>query len=722
MDELYGKSIGIFRGFAEGGLEFRADLVAPYAADEPPLLGDFLLVETSPDIAVLGRIVSFFPSGAMSTSEADDYLAAMTRANREIPEDLKESRLRYNVDVKLLGQLSIQYGEKGKEFAYLPSLRRLPHLGARVHRPTDNAIRFICSLSLEREATGEARPEEIGHLSLGDTVFDGKGGRPEFPVSFDISHLVARRTFVFARAGYGKSNLLKLLIAKLYDREQTVGTIVFDPEGEYTFPDKTGRPGLADVPHLADRLVVFTPRAAPAGYEQFKQGDTKVNLGDLRASDVVNICIPDQYQESVFASRVRALTNRPGWEQLLDLLHTAGYGAALTRVHAIAGFAAGQRGMESAQAIVSRFTPIVSEFHDPSSHLVDAIIHHLAKGQVVVVDVSLMSSWSGEKLAALILNHLFVRNQQNFTAGTGRDLLNIIAVVEEAQSVLSPKAKETSPFVVWAKEGRKYQLGAILVTQQPGSIAQELLSQGDNFFVFHLLSANDLKALQRDNAHYSDDILAHLLNEPIKGNGYIWSAPDQPFVLPAYIQKFEAYAARAREGRGGGKLPSPRRPSAVQEYERLSVERTSGWKQHVSGLLTRAEGGFSLQKVSTLDGEAVVGVLAVDVWHVKFKIGDTLPDPLREYYLDDFRGKAIARDAEILRTLRELGVLFDPPTAYQTDPEKKKQRWHFLLRAELVKRGAKAGPGLELMTGPPQKEKGGRMPRTEEEGAEWSTE
>jgi hypothetical protein len=93
--------------------------------------------------------------------------------------------------------------------------------------------------------------------------------------------------------------------------------------------------------------------------------------------------------------------------------------------------------------------------------------------------------------------------------------------------------------VQWAKEGRKYSLGAMLVTQQPGSIAPELLSQGDNFFSFHLLSAHDLKTLQFHNAHFSDDVLGHLLNEPIRGNSYFWASPYQPFVLPARILSFE---------------------------------------------------------------------------------------------------------------------------------------------------------------------------------------
>ncbi len=114
-----------------------------------------------------------------------------------------------------------------------------------------------------------------------------------------------------------------------------------------------------------------------------------------------------------------------------------------------------------------------------------------------------------------------------------------MAVIEEAQSVLGRNLDESSPFVEWVKEGRKYDLGAILVTQQPGSMAPELLSQADNWFCFHLLSEGDAGVLGKYNSHYSDDILAHLIGEPIPGNCFMWSAPHQPFVLPVRVRSFE---------------------------------------------------------------------------------------------------------------------------------------------------------------------------------------
>jgi len=97
-------------------------------------------------------------------------------------------------------------------------------------------------------------------------------------------------------------------------------------------------------------------------------------------------------------------------------------------------------------------------------------------------------------------------------------------VVEEAQSVLNEKESAAEPFVEWVKEGRKYDLGAFLITQQPGSIPTQILSQGDNWFLMHLLSSADLRTIKAANSHFSDDILSVLLNEAIPGQGVMWSS------------------------------------------------------------------------------------------------------------------------------------------------------------------------------------------------------
>src|SRR5690606_33828551 len=78
------------------------------------------------------------------------------------------------------------------------------------------------------------------------------------------------------------------------------------------------------------------------------------------------------------------------------------------------------------------------------------------------------------------------------------------------------------------------------ITQQPGSIPNEILSQGDNWFIFHLLSAGDLHNIQAANAHFSQDILSALLNEPIPGQGIFWSSSSgKPYPVALRVLSFE---------------------------------------------------------------------------------------------------------------------------------------------------------------------------------------
>jgi uncharacterized protein len=142
-------------------------------------------------------------------------------------------------------------------------------------------------------------------------------------------------------------------------------------------------------------------------------------------------------------------------------------------------------------------------------------------------------------LSGLILRRIFDRNQEEFTQAEPKTIPTI-AVVEEAQSVLNEKATAAEPYIAWVKEGRKYDLGSLLITQQPGSIPVDILSQGDNWFIFHLLSASDLTTLQRANAHFSGDILSVLLNEPIPGQGIFWSSVGgKPYPVSIRAYSFE---------------------------------------------------------------------------------------------------------------------------------------------------------------------------------------
>lgn len=717
--------IGFFKGFSPSGLDPAAEVVAPYRADINLSIGGFLLVEVSPEECLLGRITRYHPAGVMSSAEGDEYLARLCRdSEAAVPEDVKESKLRYVVLVRLLGSV---IARRGDALEFNPAVRRLPHLGARVGLPSQRVVEFICRLGALLP-TGEPDPgaAPIGHFALGREVYDGSGRRPAIPVSFQIHNLVGRRTYVFARAGYGKSNLIKLLLAKLYEDRRTidekVGLIVFDPEGEYGWSHGGGKPGLADVPHLRDRLVIYTNRTPPNAYRRLVGGNVKFNLASLRPSDVVDFCLPREKQEMIFASILRGLSPNQ-WETLIQRLAARRYAVPVEEMRGLLGVV-GQGRDVSLEAIANNIVPLIDTMHDPKSRLREGCLHHLAKGNIVVVDISLLGSAAGERVAALLLWEIFTNNQRTF-ASPGQPSLKTVAVIEEAQAVLSQHQSETSPFVQWVKEGRKYDLGAIMVTQQPGSIDTRLLSQGDNFFAFHLTSAADLGALERVNAHFSQDVLANLLSEPIRGNAYFWAAPAQPFVLPVRVLNFEAEykvkvteettasdvrGAQATETRGAAQ-PTGATPAAAvtQATKAARAAGTTGstpaeaFEQDYQRTMKRfcdlveetlmTEPSVRLWSNPKVGGGPRQDVYLVNEWNLAFAVGDRMNDPeMRRLFSSQLKDRVCANPDRLRPALATRGWLATPQTVTQTSRNNQNA---YLVLVERLK-GAAAQRNLKL--------------------------
>ena len=552
MLELFAKSQlwGTFKGFNDKGFEFAADIVTPYKSDmqDRPQLGQFLLIELGTlKEASLGRITKFIPAGLLATAEGEDYMNTMQERDQSVPEDLKSAKLKYKVQIKLLGAVKIVEDK----IIYVPSQRRLPHLGAKVALPSDEVLKKLCQLS-----GGET---DLGDYVLGEFVYSGKTSEPEdvfrhispeLKVTFNINNLVSKRSVVFARAGYGKSNLIKYLIGELYrngipktDSGRNVGVLIFDADGEYFWPDNIkNRPGLCDVPYLKNNLFIFTNRKndrAPNYYESWKAGEVRLDIRNLPARDVIGIAVSSERQEQQNILKLKGVSDT-NWRQLIDIIKLKGYQATDQEIGSLIGYTGSQitNNQGEINAARSNLNNIVKLLHDPDSYLIDGAIDALREGMCVIIDISMLSSTAGYNIAGLLMRKIFSYNQENFTGGNSP--IPVISVIEEAQSVLGKRLEETSPFVEWVKEGRKYDLGAILVTQQPGSMAPELLSQADNWFSFHLLSEGDAGTLGKYNSHYSHDIIAHLIGEPIQGNCYMWSAPKQPFVLPVRIRDFES--------------------------------------------------------------------------------------------------------------------------------------------------------------------------------------
>lgn len=534
--ELYAKTsaVGLLKGFSPLPHQLEVDVVVPHQERALPGFGEFLLVELSGTEALVGRVNRYHAAGQLATESGDAYLGDLARTEDAVPAPLIRQMLRYNLKIQLLGHL--ESVAAGGRFKFSVGERAFATLGCRVRIPSDAALAFLCNVGLEDDAT--AAP--LGHLVYGQREL------AHVPIRFSVGRLKGKRSFVFARAGYGKSNLIKYLLSQLYSSPPDVGLLIFDPEGEYALPDAHGRSGLANVPGLRKRISLYTNRTVESEYADLVKGTAFVDFGDFPPQDIVAAFLPAEKQDTVFANLVRSM-DWSRWKLLVERLAATEFATEDGKIAELLSYKQ-RKDDVSLAAIKNNLVPPIRRLHRAGSTVGKNILQELRQNRVVIVDISLLGGEDSLAVTGMLMWRIFQHNVRHLT-DLANPTVRCLTVLEEAQTMLSDRVlDDRNVFVRWVKEGRKYGLGCVLVTQQPSSISSQIISQGDNFFVLHLLNEVDLQTLKRHNAYFSDDILGFIRGEPIPGNCYFWSAPSQPFVLPARVLNFESVCQRPQPG------------------------------------------------------------------------------------------------------------------------------------------------------------------------------
>ncbi len=127
--------------------------------------------------------------------------------------------------------------------------------------------------------------------------------------------------------------------------------------------------------------------------------------------------------------------------------------------------------------------------------VIDEIIELLERGSLVVLDVSLVPSEQADLFVMTLLRQLFHKR-----LAEGKDpeeYLPIAIVSEEAPNYLSPdKVKDpTNIFAKIAREGRKFGIGLVAITQLVSLIEQQLLGNMNTIVAFRVRSERDLRIL-----------------------------------------------------------------------------------------------------------------------------------------------------------------------------------------------------------------------------------
>lgn len=454
-------------------------------------------------------------------------------AERELSDRDKQKMFSYTYKVRMLGT----FEDRGTSISFTTAVRKLPVVSYHARHLQPSEVRFILNM-------GNERGIPLGQLCIGEEIQADKG-----EILFDTNRLKSKRTMVFAQSGFGKTNLMKVLLYHTIS-DTSFGKLIFDLNGEYFSKTASQTVGLGDIDDETVRkhLIVYSDRKVPKTNHFYYGGKVQINthkhmtVGDILAfsagfSEVMKsfLLYLDDKQVEGFIKKIDSYCESPAnlYRDFPDFFGSKAEGDDKKQDKSARG---------TIMAIRKRIRHFIDEggVHSSSSTLMEDTFKALRDGKTVIVDLSLRDSVDASIISTMIVRKLFEDNKRNYTEAHEEGVISSVIVVEEAQNVLSDEQVRTSsnPFVRVAKEGRKFGIGLIAITQRPSAISDEIRSQAENFFAFYMGNTDDIKALVKSNLNYNGVVASFVQRETIPGNLYFVTS-SHPFVIPIRVVEFD---------------------------------------------------------------------------------------------------------------------------------------------------------------------------------------
>ncbi len=502
-------------------------------AKASPQTGDFIVLtpKNEEGIKYLARVeAEIYDEDPIFRSQDKTLIAVHYAriAERELSERDKQKMFSYTYKVRILGTFT----DTGQKITFTTAVRKLPTVSYIARYLDMREFNSILNI-------GNKDGVEIGHMCIGETVELKKG-----KILFDINKLRNKRTMVFAQSGFGKTNLIKVLLYNMIG-DTSYGKLIFDLEGEYFLHGiKTYGIGDIDEKKIRDNLIVYTDKKIESKYQtRFNHaGEVLLNMREhMSISDIITF-------GTGFSSVMQNFLYYLEDEQVKDFIENIdNYVGDPQQLHRkypdFFDPTKGESARNTISAIRKRLKPLIDEnkgLHRNNSVLIEDCHRHLKAGKTVVIDLSLKDNREANIISTIIVRKLFEVNKENFTSGKDSAVIDTVIFIEEAQNVLSDEfvRSNANPFVRIAKEGRKFGIGLVAITQRPSAISEEIRTQAENFFAFHMGNSDDIRALVKSNINFDGVISNFIQRETIPGNLYMVSS-NQAFALPVRATEFE---------------------------------------------------------------------------------------------------------------------------------------------------------------------------------------
>ncbi|MCY7276175.1 MAG: DUF853 family protein [Phormidesmis sp. CAN_BIN44] len=476
------KVIGTVKGPGENGNQY----VFITSDNRSVKIGEYVYYEVRENestFKILGkisarRLIDHLPDRIFADTEiSPEAIAALvgfTYANPEI----------YEVSVDVIGYFDLSLG--------FMNPRKSPNPGAKVCLADDQMLRQI----LNRK-----QPQEIGSAHIGSLLLRDAGA---VPIVLDVKELVSTHMAILAGTGSGKSYTAGVLVEELLSPHNRAAVLILDPHGEYgTLTEMRGHPAFQDPDGYSPKVKVLTP------------DDIRIRVSSLDYSDILTL-LPEMSdrQQSILNKAYRLLQKHKKGDYrwgIQDLI------AAVREADVQEDDEGNLKQGSSAPALEWKLERLErSDYFHTFEHTVSPK-DLFEPGQVTVLQMNEISQDEQQVICAAVLrqsNQARMNTHRGLTESSDENYLPypVFILIEEAHRFAPAHEPSRCKAVLRTilSEGRKFGVGIGLITQRPGKIDSDVLSQCMSQFIMRIVNPVDQESLKHGVEAAGRDLLKEL--------------------------------------------------------------------------------------------------------------------------------------------------------------------------------------------------------------------
>lgn len=448
-------------------------------------IGEFVyyeVQEASQRVQILGKIsarclIDHLPDRIFADTEiSPDAIASLIGFTYNNPEI-------YEVTVDVIGYFDESLG--------FMNPRKTPDPGAKVFLADDGMLQRVLN---------KKQPGAIGSAHIGALLLREAGA---VPIALDVKELVSTHMAILAGTGSGKSYTAGVLVEELLLPHNRAAVLIFDPHGEYnTLGETQGHPAFTADDGYSPTVKILTP------------ADIRIRISSLDYADILTLLpeMSDRQQSILNKAYALVRKHRSGdyrWD-VHDLI------AAVYEADTQTDEEGNEKAGSSAPALEWKLERLArSPYFHAFQHLAPKDLFE--PGQVTVLQMNEISQDEQQVICAAVLRQANNARMDSLKERITPDDENylpypIFILLEEAHRFAPAHEPSRCKAVIRTilSEGRKFGLGVGLITQRPGKLDSDVLSQCMSQFIMRIVNPVDQESLKYGVEAAGRDLLKEL--------------------------------------------------------------------------------------------------------------------------------------------------------------------------------------------------------------------